>query len=197
MAKNEEATMEEAVLTEEMLQEMRGKIGLKLRTEHSQNNAEATFYPLTKFADGIGDPNPLWHDEEYANKTRYGRLIAHPSWVWTVLGGIQFGFRGLGTFHSGSDIYFHRPVYLGDKIRPECIFTSFDELRLIVNSLKERLFSSIMRIDILTRGTSLLPKFPSGFLPLRGEELKQRGSTQERRRRLLYHTLGRRKNLRE
>ena len=127
MAKNEEVKMEEAALTEEMIQEMRGKIGLKLRTEHSQNNSEATFYPLTKFADGIGDPNPLWHDEEYAKKTSYGGLIAHPSWVWTVLGGIQFGFRGLGTFHSGSDIYFHKPVYLGDKLRPECIFTGFDE----------------------------------------------------------------------
>ncbi len=124
-----EAKMQEAVLTEEMLQEMRGKVGLELRTANSQNNSEATLYPLTKFADGIGDPNALWHDEEYAKKTRYGSLIAHPSWVWSVLGGIQFGFRGLGTFHSGSDIYFYKPVYLGDKIRPECIFAGFDEPR--------------------------------------------------------------------
>jgi hypothetical protein len=40
MEKDEEAKMEEALLTEEMIQEMRGKIGLNLRTEHSQNNAE-------------------------------------------------------------------------------------------------------------------------------------------------------------
>lgn len=47
-----EARMEEAVFTDEMLQEMRSKTGLKLRTAHSQNNAEATYYPLIKFADG-------------------------------------------------------------------------------------------------------------------------------------------------
>lgn len=47
-----EARMEEIVFTDEMLQDMRSKTGLKLRTAHCLNNAEATYYPLIKFADG-------------------------------------------------------------------------------------------------------------------------------------------------
>lgn len=126
MADKQEVKMEEGLITEEMLAEMRSKIGLKLRTENSQCNEEATRLAITKFADGIGDPNSLWRDEEYAAKTRYGRLAAPPSWIWSVFGGAQFGWRGLGGFHSGSDIEFNLPVLHGDRIKPECIFTGFE-----------------------------------------------------------------------
>ena len=79
-----------------------------------------------KFAEGIGDPNPLWSDEEYARKTRYGSIIAPPSFVWATLAHVQFGWKGLGGFHSGCDIEFYRPIYLNDKITAECIFTGFE-----------------------------------------------------------------------
>jgi acyl dehydratase len=39
---------------------------------------------------------------------------------------VQFGWRGLGGFHSGCDVEFLKPVYLGDKITPDCVFTSFE-----------------------------------------------------------------------
>lgn len=126
MAEVEKAEMAEGVITEEMLEEMRGKIGLKLRIEHSTNNEEATRLAIAKFADGIGDPNLLWHDSEYAKKTRYGSIIAPPSWVWAVFTSVQFGWRGLGGFHSGSEIEYYKPVYLNDKITPECTFTGFE-----------------------------------------------------------------------
>ncbi len=127
MTETKDARMAEAVLTDEMLKEMRSKIGLHLRYEHSLNNEEATRLAIRKFAWGIGDENPLWCDPEYAKKTRYGTVIAPPSWCWSTCGGLQFGFRGLGTFHSGSDMEFYKPVYLNDKIRPDPIFKGFDE----------------------------------------------------------------------
>ena len=33
---------------------------------------------IRRFADAVGDDNPLYHDEEYASKSRYGSMIAPP-----------------------------------------------------------------------------------------------------------------------
>jgi acyl dehydratase len=121
-----EAKMVETTITDEMLKEMRSKIGLKLRIEHSINNEEATRLAILKFASGIGDSNSLWSDAEYAQKTRYGGLVAPPSWIISVFSGMQFGWRGLAGFHNASDLEFYKPVFLDDKITPECIFTGFE-----------------------------------------------------------------------
>jgi len=137
--------MPEAVITDEMVAEMRTKVGLKLRIEHSINNEEATRLAIKKFADGIGDPNPLWADVEYAGKTRYGTIVAPPSWVWSVFAGTQFGWRGIGGFHSATDAEFYKPILLNDKIAPECIFTGFDgpkpsdfAERIVINKKENR-----------------------------------------------------------
>jgi acyl dehydratase len=118
--------MPKAVITQDMIDEMNSKVGTKLRLEHSINNEEATRFAIRKFADGIGDSNPLWSDIEYARKTKYGTIAAPPSWIFSVLGGIQFGWRGLGGFHSSSEVEFYKPVLLNDKIIPECYFLGFD-----------------------------------------------------------------------
>lgn len=118
--------MPEAVITEEMIETMRKKIGKKLRIEHSVNNEEATRIAIRKFADGIGDPNPLWSSEDYAKKTRYGDIIAPPSWIFAVFSGLQFGWAGLGGFHNATDIEFYKPIFLNDRISPECIYTGFE-----------------------------------------------------------------------
>lgn len=126
MSETKEAKMVEGRITDEMLEEMRGKIGLKLRIDHSINNEEATRLAILKFAGGIGDPNPLWSDPEYAKKTRYHGIVAPPSWVISVFSGVQFGWRGLAGFHNASYLEFYRPVMLNDKITPECTFTGFE-----------------------------------------------------------------------
>ena len=126
MAEIEKGKMAEGIITDEMIEGMRKKIGLKMRLEGYINNEEATRGAIRRFADGIGDSNPLWRDEEYAQKTRYGRIVTPPSWVWSVCAGVQFGWRGLGGFHSGTEEEFYKPILLGDKITPEVIFAGFD-----------------------------------------------------------------------
>jgi acyl dehydratase len=118
--------MPEAVITEEMMARMRSKIGQKLRIDHSINNEAATRIAIRKFADGIGDSNPLWTNEEYAQKTRYGSIVAPPSWIFAVFSGLQFGWAGLGGFHNETDAEFHKPVLRNDSIFPECIYEGFD-----------------------------------------------------------------------
>jgi len=126
MAEIEKGEMAEGILTDEMIEGMRKKIGLKMRIEGHIFNEEATRGAIRRFAYGVGDSNPLWCDENYAQKTRYGRIVASPSFVWSVCAGVQFGWRGLSGFHAGSDMEFYRPVLVNDKITPEVTFIGFD-----------------------------------------------------------------------
>ncbi len=119
-------TMPDARITEDMIREMKNKRGLKLRTEDCTNNEEATRIAILKFADGIGDTNPLWRNTEYAKKTKYGRIIAPPSFLWACISHVQFGWKGIGGFHSGCDIEFFKPVYLNDKVTGDVIYTDFE-----------------------------------------------------------------------
>lgn len=118
--------LEEGKITEEALAAYKQRIGVSLRIR--QNNELACKENIRRFASGLGDVNPLWRDEEYAQKTRYGTIVAPPSWLYSVFPTfVQQGLPGVHAFHSGNDWEFYKPVMLGDKIKPECIFTSYEE----------------------------------------------------------------------
>lgn len=112
--------------TDEMLREMRDLIGTELRTDACLNNEWATRLAILRFAEGIGDDNPLWTDEAYAGKSRHGTLIAPPSFIFACLGSVQVGWRGLGGFHAETRINFHRSIRAGDKITATVVFDGFD-----------------------------------------------------------------------
>ena len=120
-----DARMPEAVLDEAMMAEMRDKVGVDLRIGHSINNREVTAMSVLKFAAGIGDTNPLWLDDDHAGASPYGAPVAPPSWVICCFAGIQFGWPGLGSFHSNSDVRFHLPVMVGDVLTPSCRYEGF------------------------------------------------------------------------
>jgi acyl dehydratase len=112
--------------TDEILAEMRNLIGTELRTEACVNNEYATRMAILRFAEGIGDDNALWTDADYAAKTRFGGLIAPPSFVFACLGSVQVGWRGLGGFHAETTMTFHKPIYVDDKITARVYFDGFD-----------------------------------------------------------------------
>ncbi|MGH9011490.1 MAG: MaoC family dehydratase, partial [Acidimicrobiia bacterium] len=121
-----QARMAEAVITDEMIASMSARAGSELRIDHSVNNEEATRLAIMRFAGGIGDANPLWTDPQYAARSPYGGIVAPPSFVIGCFSGIQFGWPGLGSFHSQSDLELHRPVRLGDRIEASCTYEGFD-----------------------------------------------------------------------
>jgi acyl dehydratase len=134
------ARMAEAELDDEMLERMRSLIGVDLRIDHSVNNEEATRLAVERFADAIGDPNPLWRDREQAEASVYGRRVAPPSFVLGCFSGLQFGWPGLGAFHNASDLRFHRPVFIGDTVTATCRYEGFD-------GPKPSSFASVMVTD--------------------------------------------------
>ncbi|GMA57147.1 acyl dehydratase [Alicyclobacillus sacchari] len=71
---------------------------------------------IRKFAQAIGDGNPLYHDEEAATKSRYGRLVAPPTFSRTFDYG-QIPHLVLpvaGLIHGEQSYVFHRPILAGD-----------------------------------------------------------------------------------
>ena len=73
---------------------------------------------IKQFAQAIDDPNPLWQDEEYARKSKYGGLIAPPALV-IALGWSDFqadGPRGNVGLHGGTELEYYQPIRAGDTI---------------------------------------------------------------------------------
>jgi acyl dehydratase len=117
--------MPEAKLTDAMVEQMQRRAGTELRIDHSVFNDEATRIAVLKFTGGIGDINPLWTDPDHARRSPWAAPVAPPSFVIGCFSGIQFGWPGLGSFHSASRLRFHKPVYWHDTITSTCRYEGF------------------------------------------------------------------------
>ena len=110
-------------LTEEMRQQAIGLEGPPVTTEVGKG-------AIIKFAQAIGDDNPLWNDEAAARKTRYGGLIAPPTFLRSV-GTVRPEFPFDLPFHrrldGGSDWDYWEPVRPGDRITAGARITDLTE----------------------------------------------------------------------
>ena len=94
-------------------------------------NTEVRIDLIRHFVDGIGDINPLYRDREYAGKTKYGCLLAPPSFLETINyaqhpEGVPPEIRGV---LSGSQWEYFRPVCEGDIYTARVIHPSKVELK--------------------------------------------------------------------
>jgi acyl dehydratase len=122
----EKVVMAEGKITDEALREWEDRIGLNLRISHVFNRT-VSHEAIRNYVNGIGDNNPLYRDEEYAKQTTYGKLVAPPSWLYSVFPTwVLQGLRGIHSFHSGNDLVFYQPIMLGDTIKAECKFIGYD-----------------------------------------------------------------------
>lgn len=73
---------------------------------------------VRKFAEAIGDPNPLYVYEEAAKASRYGGLIAPPTFPRTFeYGEVEgIGPPGHGFIHGEHEIRYERPLYVGEEV---------------------------------------------------------------------------------
>jgi acyl dehydratase len=85
-------------------------------TSPPQGNEIATKDAIRHFANGIGDPNPLWRDEEYAKKSPYGSLIAPPFFLNAISEGQTItGLPGLVATFVGSEWEWYQPIRVNDR----------------------------------------------------------------------------------
>jgi acyl dehydratase len=109
-------------ITDNGLDELRERIGLKIGATAEPWCHEATRDNIRHYAHGIGDDNPLWCDPDYAAKTKYGGLIALPSFLFAtsrIVSGYVGGLPGVHAMWSGADWEWHKPVHRNDTIRTE------------------------------------------------------------------------------
>lgn len=95
-------------------EELRSRIGV----EGKPRVYEIEKGMIKQFARAIDDPNPLWQDEEYARKSKYGGLIAPPALV-IALGWSDFqadGPRSRAGLHGSTELEYYQPIRAGDTI---------------------------------------------------------------------------------
>jgi acyl dehydratase len=106
-------------ITEQGLDLLRKRIGVKIGTTIEPWCHEATRDNIRHYAHGIGDDNPLWCVPDYAAKTRHGGIIALPSFLFStsrIVSGYVGGLPGIHAMWSGADWTWHKAVRRNDEI---------------------------------------------------------------------------------
>jgi len=109
-------------ITDHDLDALRRRIGVKIENTVEPWCHEATRDNIRHYAHGIGDDNPLWCDPEYAAGTKYGGIIALPSFLFAcsrIVSGYVGGLPGVHAMWSGSDWTWYKPVHRNDEIFTE------------------------------------------------------------------------------
>src|SRR5512139_1545417 len=75
---------------------------------------------IRRFADALGDPNPIYQDEAAAQAAGYAALVAPPTFPVTLTANERFRHSlDLGTrsiLHSEQQLEYARPIVAGDRI---------------------------------------------------------------------------------
>ena len=107
-------------ITDEALEDLRKRIGVEIHDTVEPWCYEATRDNIRHYAHGIGDDNPLWCDPEYAKKTKYGTLVAPPSFLLAcdrIVSGYVGGLPGIHAMFAGCDFTWHKPILRNTEIR--------------------------------------------------------------------------------
>jgi acyl dehydratase len=104
-----------AKFTDEMIASMRDRIGRK-KPAHRPWNSGADIDTIQHFAEGVGDLNPLWVDEEYAAASPWERQQAPPTYLYTLGNVFGGGMGGIHALFGGTAFHFHMPIYEGDEV---------------------------------------------------------------------------------
>ena len=109
-------------ITEAGLAALRRRIGVKITDTLEPWCHEASRDAIRHYAHGIGDDNPLWCDPDYAAGTRWGGLVAPPSFLFAcsrIVSGYVGGLSGVHAMWAGADWTWHLPVRRNDAITTE------------------------------------------------------------------------------
>ena len=102
--------------------DLRARIGVRIENTLEPWCHEATRDNIRHYAHGIGDDNPLWCDPAYAAKTRFGGIIALPSFLFAtsrIISGYVGGIPGVHAMWAGADWTWHKPVQRNQEITTE------------------------------------------------------------------------------
>ena len=163
-------------ITEEGLDDLRKRIGVKIENTVEPWNYEATRDAIRHYAHGIGDDNPLWCEPEYAEKTKYGSIVALPSFLFTtsrIVSGYCGGLSGVHAMWAGADWTWHKPVLRNDTIRAEAYLKDLVEHQ---TKFAGRSFQQIYHVDFYNQEGDHVAGADSWVFRTDRDEARERGT---------------------
>jgi len=155
------------VITDEEIERVKTLIGVPLRIK--QFNSEATLDTIRHFAEGAGDENPLWVDEEYAAIGPYAGIVAPPCFPYGVFAaGVTPGFGGLQVFFGTGIWDWMRPIRRGESVKASTMLTDMYERsgrsvdRMLVQVAETRYTVADELVAIYTSKALRVPRATTG-----------------------------------
>lgn len=163
-------------ITERGLDELRSRIGVKIGVPAEPWCYEATRDNIRHYAHGIGDDNPLWCDPEYAAKTRFGGIVALPSFLFAtsrIVSGYVGGLPGVHAMWSGADWTWHKPVHRNDVISTEAHLKDLIEHE---TRFAGRAVQQIYHVDFFNQGGDKVAEADSWCFRTERDHAREQGS---------------------
>ena len=163
-------------ITEEGLNLLRGRIGVSIENTLEPWCHEATRDNIRHYAHGIGDDNPLWCDPAYAANTKYGTVVALPSFLFAtnrIISGYVGGLPGVHAMWAGADWTWHNPVLRNDEI------SSTSQLKDLIEHQTRfagRAFQQIYHVKFFNQSGDLVAEADSWCFRTDRDEARERGT---------------------
>jgi acyl dehydratase len=110
---------------EDFEREFKKGIGIEVDLDPERFLSEATRDGIKNFAEAVGDANPLWINDEYARRSRFGGVIAPPTFLYNFNHGTTPAMSPVGVppyapdlalLYAGAELEFLRPLRPGDAV---------------------------------------------------------------------------------
>ncbi len=163
-------------ITEQGLDDLRSRIGVKIENTVEPWNYEATRDAIRHYAHGIGDDNPLWCNPEYAKGTKFGDVVALPSFMFTtsrIISGYCGGLSGVHAMWAGADWTWHKPVMRNDEIRTEAYLKDLIEHQ---TRFAGRSIQQIYHVDFFNQHGDKVTEADSWVFRTDRDEARERGT---------------------
>ena len=115
MATTEKPEVTFGKITDEALAAMRAKFGIPYYM--IRQNEVASKDAIRQFCNGIGDDNPLYRNPEYATRTKWGHILAPPTFLYAVAcpQGME-GLPGVHAFYCGCTWEWSKAIHINDEL---------------------------------------------------------------------------------
>lgn len=163
-------------ITEEALDDLRKRIGKPIVGSLEPWCHEATRDNIRHYAHGIGDDNPLWCDPDYAAQSRYGTIVALPSFLFStsrIVSGYVGGLSGVHAMWAGADWTWHKPVLRNDEIQTEAHLKDLIEHQ---TRFAGRAFQQIYHVDFFKQDGTKVAEANSWCFRTDRDEARERGT---------------------
>ena len=109
-------------LDQPSIDQAKALIGINLRRQ--LHHTRATKPAISAWVRSIGDRNPLFLEESYANKATYGRIVAPPLFLYSVDDTVLAPkLAGIHAIYAAVSWEFFKPIRLGDEFTSEARLT--------------------------------------------------------------------------